>query len=140
MFSIVLSVLILIAGFTEILVFNEEILLALCFVSFVFCAFCFLSDTVFSIFAERSAKIESDLAVAYQRKLMSLYQLKQSLVSDKYINVTIGVCSYLDNQLVTSLDLQSVTSIKQVLANDAYRVATDLITLETKLNASTAVK
>jgi hypothetical protein len=50
----------------EFIVFNEEILLALCFFSFIFFCFNTLSDSVYNSFDDRAAKFESDLLVSYK--------------------------------------------------------------------------
>ena len=48
-------------SFFDFIVFNEEILLALCFLSFLFYCFNTLSESVFSTFEQRAAKFEEDL-------------------------------------------------------------------------------
>jgi len=60
-FILLFSVLCLI----EFIVFNEEILLALCFLSFIFFCLNSLSDSVYDNFASRASKFESDLLVSY---------------------------------------------------------------------------
>ena len=49
----------------EFIVFNEEILLALCFFSFIFYCFNSLSASVFNSFEDRASKFESDLLISY---------------------------------------------------------------------------
>jgi hypothetical protein len=69
MFDMYLGIFVLvyiILGATEFLVFNEEMLLALCFFSFIFFAFNTLSDSVAESFTSRAAKFESDLLVSYE--------------------------------------------------------------------------
>jgi len=51
--------------FFELIVFNEEILLALCFFSFIFFSFNSLGDSIFETFQSRSAKFEEDLLVSF---------------------------------------------------------------------------
>ena len=51
--------------FVEFIVFNEEILLALCFFSFIFFSFNTLSVSVFESFESRAAKFESDLLLSF---------------------------------------------------------------------------
>jgi hypothetical protein len=62
-------------SFFEIIIFNEEILLTLCFLSFLFYAFNSLSDSVFSSFEQRASKFEQDL-------LFSFTVSKSALISD----------------------------------------------------------
>ena len=61
--------------FFEIIVFNEEILLTLCFFSFIFFCFNTLSGSVLDAFVSRGSKFEADL-------LSSFHQTKNSLFSD----------------------------------------------------------
>jgi hypothetical protein len=56
----------------EFVVFNEEILLTVCFLSFVFFSFNTMSDTVLDIFNSRGAKFEADLLVSFQLATQSL--------------------------------------------------------------------
>ena len=49
----------------DIIVFNEEILLALCFLSFLFYCFNTLSGSVADSFESRASKFESDLLVTF---------------------------------------------------------------------------
>jgi hypothetical protein len=72
-FFLLLSALILLVSFLELLVFNEEVLLALCFIAFVFFAYSFLGQTVFSIFDDRSKKFETDLLHAFKIKLEGIH-------------------------------------------------------------------
>jgi len=51
--------------FFELIVFNEEILLALCFFSFIFFSFNTLGDSVFDTFQSRAAKFEEDLLISF---------------------------------------------------------------------------
>jgi len=54
-----LPVLIVLLSFLEILVFNEEILLTLCFLAFVFYAYTFIGQTVQKTFDDISLKVEA---------------------------------------------------------------------------------
>jgi hypothetical protein len=56
----------------EFIVFNEEILLALCFFSFVFFSFNSFSDSVFTSLAQRASKFEADFLVSFSAKKKSL--------------------------------------------------------------------
>jgi len=49
----------------EFIVFNEEILLTLCFLSFIFFCLNTLSDTVYDKFDSRATKFEADLLISY---------------------------------------------------------------------------
>jgi hypothetical protein len=52
--------------FFEIIVFNEEILLALCFFSFIFFCFNSIGSSVFESFQSRASKFEEELLVSYE--------------------------------------------------------------------------
>ena len=68
-------------GFLEFTVFNEEILLLLCFNAFVVNAICFGASTVSSIFDGYSATIKS----APFEKLGSIIQVKQESLSSSLL-------------------------------------------------------
>jgi len=97
--SAMLSVLILLLSFLEIIVFNEEVLLALCFISFVLFAYNFLNVTVFTIFLDRANKFETDLLQALHvkfegvKKDASAYKLSTLLLTKLQI-LEIQVTSY----------------------------------------------
>jgi hypothetical protein len=55
---IALTVLIILFSFLEILVFNEEILLTLCFLAFVFYAYSFIGQSIQQTFDDIGQKIE----------------------------------------------------------------------------------
>ncbi len=48
-------------SFFDFIVFNEEVLLALCFLSFLFYCFNTLSESIFLTFEQRASKFEDDL-------------------------------------------------------------------------------
>jgi len=63
---IILSIFLLcLLSFFDIIIFNEEILLTLCFLSFLFYCFNTLSESVFSSFESRAAKFEDDLLLSF---------------------------------------------------------------------------
>jgi hypothetical protein len=69
---LVLAFAIGIASFSELLIFNEEVLLALCFISFVFFAYSYLNETIAAIFADRANKFETDIIAAFEAKYNSI--------------------------------------------------------------------
>jgi len=52
----------------EFIVFNEEVLLALCFFSFVFFSYNTFSESLFSTFTARANKFESDFLISFSTK------------------------------------------------------------------------
>jgi hypothetical protein len=72
-------------GFTELYVFNDETLLALCFLSFVFFAYTFLADSFFNVFNEQYKKNENDAFVAFSSKYQSIRLCADTLIISKTI-------------------------------------------------------
>lgn len=62
-------------SFFDIIIFNEEILLALCFLAFLFYCFNTLSESIFSSFESRASQFENDL-------LFNFNNIKQKLILD----------------------------------------------------------
>jgi len=58
--------------FFELIVFNEEILLALCFFSFIFFSFNSMGDSIFDTFQSRASKFEEDLLISFNSSKESL--------------------------------------------------------------------
>jgi len=58
----------------DIIVFNEEILLTLCFLAFLFYCFNSLSDSVFASFETRASKFEQDLLLSFSVSKQTLIQ------------------------------------------------------------------
>lgn len=71
----------------EFIVFNEEILLALCFFSFIFYCFNTLSESVFNSFEDRASKFESDLLVSFASNKNVLINNFQSFFMLRGFNV-----------------------------------------------------
>ena len=125
-----LPLLLLIGSFTEIIVFNEEVLLALCFVFFVFCAYSYLSDTVSEAFESRAAKFESDILAAFQSKYISIESFSSELLESKailtgftlyeacLINYFTAVSSKLKSSRQTTLLLVTNQKLSEVALNN----------------------
>ena len=63
---IIISIVVLcLFSFLDIIVFNEEILLTLCFLSFLFYCFNALSESIAASFESRAAKFEQDLLITF---------------------------------------------------------------------------
>ena len=101
-FYIILTIFTLsLLSFFEIIVFNEEILLTLCFLCFLFYVFNTLSDSIFSSFEQRASKFEDDL-------LSSFTVSKSALISDfsSYIKLRM----YMDQITILMLSLLNFLS------------------------------
>jgi len=88
-------------SFFDFIVFNEEILLTLCFLSFLFYCFNTLSESVFSSFESRAAKFEEDL-------LLSFSVTKSALIED--FNTHLKLKSFVDQFTILMLSLSSFLS------------------------------
>jgi hypothetical protein len=138
-FLIILAIFCL-AGFLEIIVLNEEALLCLCFVSFVFCIHRFLNSEVSDFFSSHAQKIRNDIFFVFDSKHEST---KQSLI--KISEQTQGRKALHLIQKVLSNSF-AVTYDKQIVSQKAYFVgiaieklqlllkskSTQLTTLQTK--------
>jgi len=86
--NIVLAIFLLcLLSFFEFIVFNEEILLALCFLSFLFYCFNTLSSSIFAIFESRANKYEQDLLASFGVTKMSLINDFNARLNSKSIVV-----------------------------------------------------
>jgi len=83
-YIILLGFIILVASFLELLVFNEEILLTLCFLSFIFFIYTSLGDSISSNFSDQARKYESGLLTAFNDRftvIKSQIQLMYTFVN-----------------------------------------------------------
>jgi len=118
---------------TEFIVFNEEILLALCFFCFVFFCFNTLSDSVYDSFNSRALKFESDLLSSYSNRRISLlekfsnalkfraFNFKFTLLFSSFRAYLLQAKSFSSNQMLLSFGLTASTYLS------------DLISVESKL-------
>jgi hypothetical protein len=89
----------------DIIVFNEEILLTLCFLSFLFYCFNTLSDSIFSSFESRAAKFEQDLLFSFSISKSSLTNdfeafLKMKSFSNQFVILMLSLTNFLSQCLV----------------------------------------
>ena len=80
----------------DILVFNEEILLALCFLSFLFYCFNTLSESVAESFESRASKFESEL-------LFTFSSSKNILITD--FNVSLKMQNFISKFSILMISL-----------------------------------
>ena len=120
----------------EIVVFNEEILLSLCFLSFVFFCFNTLSDSVADNFSATASKIESDLLVSYSSsktasvaKFYSFLQLRG--LSSKFKLLLSSILLFLG----TSADNYTF-KLKNTFVSIAFLKLNELVLLENNLFSS----
>ena len=126
---IILPLLILVLSFTEILVYNEEVLLTLCFLSFLIYAYYNLAKTAEQNFIETAKSYEVQMIDAFISKYQSLHQTSQLIVklflilpsfdlALHYINTNItskvGVTNTLLNNYVTAVIDDIVLNITMI--------------------------
>ena len=99
----VFSVIFLILSFFEIIVFDEELLLALCFICFMFFAYGYLNETVHSIFSDRCVKIEADLLSAFDDKINQKQKNTSKLIDDKTLSSKLLLLNVLETSKITML-------------------------------------
>jgi len=68
-FNILIAIFLLcVLSFFDYIIFNEEILLCLCFLTFLFYGFKTLSEPIFSSFESRASEIEKNLMETFPRE------------------------------------------------------------------------
>jgi hypothetical protein len=89
-----------ILSFFDFIIYNEEILLALCFLSFLFYCFNTLSESIFSSFESRASKFEQDLLLSFKitkSALMDSFGAHSKLRSftDQFTLLMLSILNYL---------------------------------------------
>jgi hypothetical protein len=116
--------------FIEFIVFNEEILLALCFFSFIFFSFNTLSNTVLESFEDRASKFESELLFSFgvncenlSTNFTNIYAIKSFSSKFKMLIVSLTTSlaqskNYLSFLIAESLVLNILTKLNELLILD----------------------
>jgi len=89
--AVVFPLLIILFSFLEVLVFNEEVLLALCFISFVFYAYCSIGSSVEDTFKDQTTSVETKFLFVFGNEFTLL---KLSLDSFKKLSAIITGYTY----------------------------------------------
>lgn len=121
MFFFIVSISVLALSFAELLIFNEEVLLALCFIAFIFFAYSSLSDSFSSDFEAQTLKLINDLLAASNQKITTAYvdfqDAKLSLTSTQEASLLSQVVGFyllkdskLSNNLTLSLSYSVITN------------------------------
>jgi len=112
--------------FFEVIVFNEEILLALCF--FSFCFFCFnaIGDSIFESYQSRASKFEEELLSSFNLSMQTLVlKFSHYITSRTYVSKlnVFSVCinqfldistSYINFNAFSSLYTFSLTKLTEL--------------------------
>jgi hypothetical protein len=120
----------------EIIVFNEEILLALCFFSFIFFSFNALGDSVFETFNSRASKFEEELLVSFSLSKDAAVREADSRSASRGIVSkceTLTIC--IMNYLGTTTSYSSYKQFSLFLASSSAKL-TELSAFERKLVGS----
>ena len=90
---LVLSIIILLSSFEkiEIIVHNEEVLLALCFISFIFFAYSYLSDSVYEDFQKKVETLEGQLFSVISERFNSILVHFDELVLFKSLEAKLSI-------------------------------------------------
>ena len=92
LFTVGLPILIILFSFIEVLVYNEEVLLALCFLAFIFYAYSSVGASVDRAFSDQTAATEAKFLVAFDSKFVAL---KSSLDSYKaLVSIFTGISPF----------------------------------------------
>ena len=131
-----LFITLLLAGYLELIIFNEEVLLTLCFVSFIIFVYNFLGATVLSIFSERANKFETDLLVAFRANYQSIMGLTEDLTFSKILPSGLGIFEVIIGQY-NNLLLKSIKSSRNtLLTSKTMATFNEVILSEKKIKAN----
>jgi hypothetical protein len=83
-FTFFLAFLISLFSIFETLVFNDEVFLALCFITFLFFVYNFLNGLFFNIFQDRSKKFQADLFLSSKSAFSLLFRDAQQTIFEKH--------------------------------------------------------
>lgn len=129
----ILAALIVIFSFLEIIVFDEEVLLALCFVSFIFFAYSYLNLSIYELFEDRSNKFETDLLIAFEGKYSQMLILSKSFSLDKSLSKKISIVSKLEKASLKTLKASLLMKLNAHINNLVTTLLNDTLTIEKKI-------
>jgi hypothetical protein len=128
MVFIVLCLLLLVFSFSEILVYNEEVLLALCFIGFIDFLYSTSATSITDDFDLQTKKLISDLLQALDAKMNEELALYASAKNVTQFSNQIDIL-----QLLFELEYLYSTSLSQSLISEASSSFTSRITDSIKL-------
>jgi hypothetical protein len=127
---IILSIVIIIFSFLEVIVFDEEVLLAMCFVCFVFFAYSYLNNTIYSLFEDRSMKIEQDLLLSFEMLLTQKFEYSSKLLADKALTSKLKMFEELEANRFASIKAESLFKLQSFIYNQTAVLLADSTTIE----------
>jgi hypothetical protein len=115
----ILSILLLFAfSFTEVLVYNEEVLLALCFIAFIFFAYSTVGASFSIDFQAQTEKLSLDLMNALDLKAYACFSLFVDSLRLLELKQKYELFQALSPMLFDSYCLSSKYAAKEVITND----------------------
>jgi hypothetical protein len=133
---IVLPLLILVLSFTEILVYNEEVLLTFCFLSFLIYAYYQLAETAEQNFLETAKSYEVQMIDAFISNYNSLRNTSQLLVKLLFILPSFDMILYYINSNINKKRNTAIT----FLNNYVTAVIDDMVLSITMAESSSVNK
>merc|ERR1712086_285462 len=119
----------------EVIVFDEEILLAMCFFCFVFFMFNSVGNSVFNTLSSRATKFEVDLLVSFGLKKNGIEAHFQNFILSRSFSSKFGVLFTLITQLFTKISKFSAHKFEANLYHQSVNQLTSLLIFENKLIA-----
>jgi hypothetical protein len=119
--------------FVEFIVFNEEILLALCFFSFIFFSFNTLSGSIHESFESRAAKFEADLLVSFNVNKQTLTQKFNNFFLSRGFNTKFKILLSSILIFLSHVKNYSIFKLSSNVLNSSFAKLNELLLLDTKL-------
>merc|ERR1711934_521974 len=119
--------------FFEVLIFNEEVLLALCFFCFIFFSFNSLGDSVLDIFQSRAAKFESDLLLSFNLTKQSIVKLFDNYFVSRGFSSKFSVLSLTISNYLNSYTTYSSFKLTRLFYSVSLSKLSELVAFESKL-------
>jgi len=122
--------------FLEFIVFNEEILLALCFFSFIFFSFNTMSDSVFDTFQSRALKFEADLLLSFDISKQTILAKFSSLLASRGFVSKFKVLSICVSTYLSVFTKYSASKLSEGFYSACFAKLSELSIFESKLVAT----
>jgi len=117
----------------EFFVFNEEILLSLCFLSFIFFAFNTMSDSIYDNFTSAASKLESDLLVSYNSLKQSFTAKFEHFFQMRGLNLKFKILLTSIKSYLSISQTNSALKLSSSFFSTAFSKLNELVLFENKL-------
>ena len=135
-FFLVFLFLFSVLSFFEVLIFNEEALLALCFFSFLFFIFNSMNDTIFSIFQSRAAKFEVDLLSSFALSKQAVVKLFENFYVSRNFISKLKIISIITVNYLSIFSSFSAFKLTRIFQSAGLTKLFELVAFENKLIAT----